>query len=130
MRALAAVLLCVSLVACTKEPAAGTAAKVEPAKSGSAAPTDGPRKIAVVAGPDGYVPDKIPGKPGENIVLVFTRTVEGECLQELKAPDGKLHALPMNKPYEIAVKVPESGRVEFACGMDMFKGVVVADPRS
>ena len=42
--------------------------------------TDGVRQVAIEAGMDGYVPDTIPGKPGEKLVLVFTRTAEGECL--------------------------------------------------
>ena len=89
---------------------------------------DGVRWIEVEAGKDGYVPDRIAGKPGEKLVLVFKRTIEGECLAQLKAPDGKVVDLPMNKPVEIAVTVPADGEVGFACGMDMFKGVVVAQP--
>ena len=103
----------------TKQPAAATAT------TGSVG-TDGVRKIAIEAGKEGYVPDKIPGKPGEKLVLVFTRTVEGECLAELKTPDGKLVVLPMNSPVEVAVTVPQDGEVRFACGMDMFTGTVVA----
>ncbi|HEY5937576.1 MAG TPA: cupredoxin domain-containing protein [Kofleriaceae bacterium] len=104
----------------------------EPAtlSTGTVAP-DGVRSIKIEAGKDGYVPERIPGKPGEKLNLVFTRTVEGECLRELKTPDGKIVELPMNKPYEIAVTVPQSGEVKFACGMDMFFGVIVAEqPKS
>lgn len=89
---------------------------------------DGVRHIAIVAGPDGYAPDTIKGKPGEKLVLVFTRTVEGDCLAKVKTPDGKEVALPMNKPTDVAITVPQTGKVEFACAMDMFKGVIVADP--
>ncbi len=88
---------------------------------------DGVRTVAIEAGSDGYVPDRIPGKPGEKLNLKFTRTVEGECLSELKMPDGKLVALPIGKPIEVAVTVPAEGEVKFACGMDMFAGVVVAE---
>jgi plastocyanin domain-containing protein len=100
--------------------------KVAPANAGTVAP-DGVRTVQIEAGRDGYVPDKIAGKPGEKLKLVFTRTVEGECLRELKDPSGKLHELPMNKPYEIAVTVPNDGEVRFACGMDMFFGKIVAE---
>jgi plastocyanin domain-containing protein len=34
----------------------------------------------------------------------------------------------MNKPVEVAITVPQTGEVGFACGMDMFHGVVVAQP--
>jgi plastocyanin domain-containing protein len=89
---------------------------------------DGLRHIAIEAGQDGYAPDTIKGKPGEKLVLVFTRTVEGDCLAKVKTPDGKEVALPMNQPTDVAITVPQTGKVEFACAMDMFKGVIVADP--
>ena len=92
---------------------------------------DGVRTVAIEAGKDGYVPDRIPGKPGEKLKLVFTRTIEGDCLSELKAPDGKVVQLPMNKPAEVAITVPASGELTFACGMGMFRGVIVAEqPKS
>jgi len=89
---------------------------------------DGVRRIQVEAGQDGYVPDKIPGKPGEKLMLVFTRTVDADCLAQLKTPDGKLVDLPKGKPVEVAVTVPQTGQLGFACGMDMFHGVIVAQP--
>ena len=88
---------------------------------------DGVRTIDIAANENGYVPDRIPGKPGEKLKLKFTRTVEGECLSQLKTPDGKVVDLPMNKPYEVDVTVPADGEVKFACGMDMFFAVVVAE---
>lgn len=100
--------------------------QAEPATLATGTVSDGVRKIAIEAGKEGYVPDKIPGKPGEKLVLVFTRTVEGECLAELKTPDGKVLPLPMNTPVEVPVTVPNDGEVKFACGMDMFTGVIVA----
>jgi plastocyanin domain-containing protein len=119
--------LALGLVACSKE--SGKETKKSPAAattSTGTVGTDGVRRISIEAGKDGYVPDKIPGKPGEKLVLVFTRTAEGECLAELKAPDGTLHPLPMNTAVEIAVTVPPEGEVGFACGMNMFTGTVVA----
>jgi plastocyanin domain-containing protein len=89
--------------------------------------TDGVRTVAIQASEKGYVPERIPGKPGEKLKLVFTRTVEGECLSQLKTPDGKLVDLPMNKPVEVDVTVPAEGQIEFACGMDMVHGLVVAE---
>jgi plastocyanin domain-containing protein len=63
-------------------------------------------------------------------VLVFTRTADSTCIAQLKTPDGKLIDLPMNAPVEVAVTVPASGEVGFACGMDMFHGKVVAAGKS
>ena len=39
--------------------------------------------IAIEAGTEGYMPDRIPGKPGEKLVLVFTRTVDATCIAQL-----------------------------------------------
>ena len=108
--------------------------KAPPAPAPKAAPavattgSDGLRHVAVEAGKDGYVPDKIGGKPGEKLVLTFTRTMDASCIAQLKAPDGKMVDLPLGKPVDVAVTVPQTGEVGFACGMDMFHGVVVAQP--
>ena len=107
----------------------------EPAPAGSSTTTatsgtvspDGVRTVAVQATLDGYKPERIMGKPNEKLKLVFTRTVDGECFEELKTPDGKLVKLPKGQPVEIAVTVPADGEVKFACGMEMFFGVIVAE---
>jgi plastocyanin domain-containing protein len=123
-------LLCLALTACSKK----TDDKQAPAPPPPAAVTagnvgsDGLRHIAVEANKEGYKPDKIAGKPGEQIVLVFTRTADSECISQLKAPDGKMVELPLDQPVEVSVTVPQTGEVGFACGMDMFHGVVVAQP--
>jgi plastocyanin domain-containing protein len=111
---------------CDKGGEAKPKAKEAPATAGKV--ENGVRRIDVEAGKSGYAPERIVGKPGEKLMLVFKRTVEGECLRELKTPDGKLVELPMNKTVEVAVTVPQSGELAFACGMDMFKGVIVAQP--
>jgi len=118
----------VALAACqgdakapSKQPPAAT-----PVSAGTVG-TDGVRRVAVEANKEGYKPERIGGKPGEKLVLVFTRTVESTCIAQVKTPDGKLVDLPMNQPVEVAVTVPATGEVGFACGMDMFHGVVVAE---
>ncbi|MBS1119804.1 MAG: Lead, cadmium, zinc and mercury transporting ATPase [Deltaproteobacteria bacterium] len=117
--------LALSSAACKK--ADNQPAKKPAATTASGTVVDGVRKIAIEANKEGYTPDRIPGKPGEKLVLVFTRTFDSECIGQLKTPEGKLVPLPMNKPVEVAVTVPADGEVTFACGMDMFHGVVVAD---
>lgn len=117
------------LAGCDKE-AKSTKPKEATLSTGTVS-ADGVRSVKIEASRDGYVPERIPGKPGEKLNLVFTRTIEGECMRELKTPDGKLVELPMNKPVEIAVTVPQTGEVKFACGMDMVFGVIVAEqPKS
>jgi plastocyanin domain-containing protein len=121
-----ALVFALAMVACKKEEASKPAtASVQP----MGVVKDGVRRIQVEAGKDGYVPDRIPGKPGEKLVLVFTRTVDAECLSHLKTPDGTLVALPLGKPVDVPVTVPETGQLGFACGMDMFHGIIVASAR-
>lgn len=113
-----------ALAACKKD------AKVEPAVptpvTAGTIGSDGVRRVAVDAGKEGYRPERIGGKPGEKLVLVFTRTYDAACIAQLKTPDGKLVDLPRGMPVEVPVTVPATGEVGFACGMDMFHGAVVA----
>jgi hypothetical protein len=114
--------------ACSKENKDKAARKAAPAASLTTGTVgaNGVRTISIEAGNDGYVPDTIAGKPGEKLILSFTRTVDADCLAELKAPDGKMVPLPKGSPVEIAVTVPETGEVTFACGMNMYSGKIVA----
>ena len=100
--------LILALFACKKDEAPPPAPK--PAAPAVAAPAaDGTRKIPIEVNKEGYQPDKIPGKPGEKLDLVFTRTFDADCISQVKTPDGKLVDLPMNKPVEVAVVVPQTG---------------------
>ena len=117
--------LLVGLAACKRE--ATPEPKPKPTSVSGTVGADGVRTIPIKANAKGYDPDRIPGKPGEKLKLVFTRTGGGECNAELKTPDGKLVALPMNTAVEVPVTVPKDGEVKFACGMDMMFGVVVAE---
>lgn len=51
---------------------------------------DGVRKIKIEASREGYS-ERIVGKPGEKLVLVFKRTIEGDCLSQVKVAD---HGIP------------------------------------
>jgi plastocyanin domain-containing protein len=123
---IATVVLAIGLAGCDKAPAKheDKAPKAAPITAGDTN-ADGIRRIAVTADNNGYTPGAIQAKPNEKLILVFTRKVDGECLAELKAPDGTLFALPKDKPVEVPVTAAASGEVTFACGMDMFKGTVV-----
>ena len=84
-----------------------------------------PRKVAIEAGANGFAPDTIEGKPGEKLVLVFTRTVDGECMSQVKFAGEKPVDLPKDQAVEVPVTVPTSGKLQFACAMDMNTGVIV-----
>lgn len=120
--------LVLTFSACKKDDAAKSAppAPAATAKTGTV-DKDGVRRIPITASNEGYKPDRIPGKPGEKLMLVFTRTADSTCIAQLVTPDKKTVDLPMNTPVEVAVTVPQTGEVGFACGMDMFHGTVVAE---
>ena len=120
-----------ALVSCSKDSSEAAPAKAAPkSPPPAAAPAtpakDAARRIDIKVDGDGYTPAKIVGKPEEKLVLVFTRTVDAECISKVKTPDGKLVDLPMNKPVDVPVTVPKSGELGFACAMDMFHGTIVA----
>ncbi len=83
----------------------------------------GPR-IAIEVNRKGYKPGKVEAKAGNN-VLVFTRTADVGCGEFVKINGikGKTK-LPLNKPVEIGINLPEKGEVKFACHMDMMTGVI------
>jgi plastocyanin domain-containing protein len=121
------VLVALALAGCHKdEKGRPEPSAVTPVSTGTVG-TDGVRRIAIDAGTKGYVPDRIGARPGEKLVLVFTRTADATCIAQLKTPDGKLVDLPKGTPVEVTVTVPATGEVGFACGMDMFHGAVIAE---
>jgi plastocyanin domain-containing protein len=119
-----AVLLVIAAVACGKKSDDAAAPPTPVVRAGA----DGIRHVAVRATKDGYLPPRIAGKPNEKLVLEVTREQAGDCLEHVVMPDKRDIVLPLNKMVEIPVTVPGSGEVTFACGMDMFKGVIVAEP--
>jgi|GEM_PF-1289643 len=106
--------------------------KAESKKAPAAAPvtagtvrTDGSRQIPIAVKKAGYEPASIQAKANEKLVLVFTRVEDTECGAQVRIGGGTLYDLPLNTPVEIAVTAPATGKVDFACGMDMMSGVIV-----
>jgi plastocyanin domain-containing protein len=121
----ALVIAILAAAGCSKSDDKKAAPHAEVAATGPIDP-DGTRHIAIEANKEGYHPDRIAAAPNEKLTLVFTRTADADCIAQVKVPGGKLVDLPMNQPVPVAVTVPASGEVGFACGMDMFHGVIVA----
>lgn len=113
-RSVAFFLAALFLYGCNKAPASTTA--------------DGRRQIAISVDAVGYHPAESHAKAGEAVELVFTRTTDDGCGQEVVIPSLKLkRELPLNKPVSIDVTMPAKGKLAFACGMDMLHGSVTAD---
>jgi len=98
------------------KPVSGTKVTANPDKKGP--------RIKINVDGKGYSPSKIEAKAGD-AVLVFTRTADTPCAESVKVAgiEGKTK-LPLNKPVEIGVHLPKSGKIKFACGMDMMTGVI------
>jgi plastocyanin domain-containing protein len=90
----------------------------------SADPSDGRVEIRVEA--DGYHPARVEARAGEPITLVFTRTTDSACAEELVIAAHDIRRdLPKDQPVEVTFTPAETGEVTFACGMDMLRGTLV-----
>ena len=76
-----------------------------------APPTDGRPVIAITVDEKGYTPAEVKAKSGEPVRLVFTRMTDAGCGQQLG----------------VDITMPTSGKITFACGMDMYQGAVVVE---
>ena len=91
----------------------------------AAPPPPTARTIEVDVG-RGYTPSEVVDAPGEALRLVFTRTTDEGCGQQLVFPDLHIRRdLPLGEPVAVDVTAPPSGRLAFTCGMGMYRGAVV-----
>lgn len=73
----------------------------------------------------GFNPPLIKVATGKPARLVFTRTTEKTCATKVVIPSLKISEdLPLNKPVTIDIKPDKSGKIGFACPMDMLKGKI------
>ena len=106
-----------------------------PVALAGAAMADAPIKksprIEVSVTKRGFNPDSINVPANKPVTLVFTRKTEQTCTKSvvLTMEDGKKieRELPLDKPVEIAVTFPKAGKLGYACGMDMAKGIIVVE---
>lgn len=98
-------------------------------KSSDAPPLPaGATEIAITVDDKGYHPAEAKAPPGKPVRLVFTRTTDAGCGQQLVFPDQKIRKdLPLREPVAVDITMPASGKVGFACGMDMYRGAVVVE---
>jgi plastocyanin domain-containing protein len=83
--------------------------------------------IAINVTADGYQPASVTAPAGKPAHMVFTRISDQGCGQQLVFPAlGIKKDLPLNQPVEVDVTMPASGSVSFTCGMDMYRGSIVA----
>ena len=86
----------------------------------------GGQEIKVVVNDQGFVPDRIQVKKGQNVTLVVTRETDQTCATEIVVA-GKQHDLPLNQAVRVPLGKVSSDSLRFACGMDMKEGYVLAE---
>jgi plastocyanin domain-containing protein len=97
-------------------------------KSDATPPADGRPTIKVAVGAAGYSPSEAKAPSGKPVRLEFTRTTDEGCGQQLVIPSLSIKKdLPLNQPVAVDVTMPSSGKLAFTCGMDMFRGAIVAE---
>lgn len=91
----------------------------------SCASTSGPKEVKIRVTDNGFEPEVVTVEKGKPVTLVFMREVEATCATEavFKA-DGKRYELPFQQPVRVELTPTETGRLEYACAMDMYKGAV------
>ncbi len=75
----------------------------------------------------GYQPSAIVVKAGVPLRLNFTRRESTPCGEEVLLPDfGKRAHLPQDRTVAIEVTPEKPGEYEFTCGMNMYRGKLIA----
>ena len=77
----------------------------------------------------GFEPADITVPAGKPVTLVFTRKTEQTCTKEIVGTldaDKKIEKkLPFDQPVEITATFPKAGKLGYACGMNMNKGIII-----
>lgn len=91
------------------------------------ATTEGGVQEVTVTVDGGYEPNRIVVQVGQLVRLNFDRKDPSSCLEEVRFPDFRIaQLLTLNQITPIEFTPEKPGRYEFACGMNMFRGVVEA----
>src|SRR6266508_3428244 len=76
---------------------------------------------------EGFHPRSIAVAAGKPVTLVVTRTSDKTCAKEIVFPSlNETRSLPLNQPVQIRIPPQDKGALAFACGMDMYRGMIVA----
>ncbi len=88
----------------------------------------GATEVNISVDDQGYHPSEARAPAGKAVRLIFTRTTDAGCGQQVVFPEQKLRKdLPLKQPVPVDITMPASGKVAFTCGMGMYKGAMVAE---
>ena len=76
----------------------------------------------------GYTPDRIEVAAGEPVKLNFYRQDASSCLEQVLLPEfNKALDLTLNQTTSVEIVPGKPGEYTFTCGMNMYRGVIIAD---
>jgi plastocyanin domain-containing protein len=84
-------------------------------------------RVTVTVDGDGYHPAQIQAEAGKPLHITFRRTTDRTCGQVVVFPALNIRRdLPLNQDVTVEV-TPQAGTLAFTCGMDMYRGSIVAN---
>jgi len=88
----------------------------------------GGNEIQVAVTERGFEPSEIKVTKGQDVTLAITRQTDMTCATDVVVADrGIRQELPLNETVRIALGKVDADTLRFACGMDMFAGMVLAE---
>lgn len=86
----------------------------------------GPAVVDIAVTAKGFEPAEVRAGPNQPLVLRFTRKVAETCADAVNVKgDPVRHMLPLDRAVDVKLTAPPSGKINFACPMDMIRGAVV-----
>jgi plastocyanin domain-containing protein len=88
-----------------------------------------PRKIKTVRiniSQQGYAPASVSVRKGQTVRLVFYRSDENNCGDELIFPALNIkRQIPVRKSVGVTITPRKTGDIDFTCGMGMYRGKIL-----
>jgi hypothetical protein len=82
----------------------------------------------IVVSKDGFTPEEVTFQKGQPLKLAFFRVDEENCASEVVFKNLNIKkSLPVGEVVLIDVPTNKSGEINFACGMNMYKGKIVIE---
>ena len=83
--------------------------------------------VPLRVGPDGFDPPRLEIPAKQSIQLAITRSAQSNCASKIVFPDlGITRELPLGQTVLIDIPAQPAGEFRFACGMGMYRGIIVA----
>jgi cobalt-zinc-cadmium efflux system membrane fusion protein len=97
-----------------------------PAESTGSAPGADVHTAKITVGEQGFDPVRVTVQAGMPTRLTFVRTTDKTCAIAVVFPSLNIRRdLPLNQPVDIEFTPPNAGDIQFACGVNMFRGTVI-----